>query len=147
VVGAVRLRIALAGIVAIVALTLGACDSPPPPAANLRPKITPPAIRQAGTLRVGVDLSYPPFAGVEQAKKAGIDVEVASALAGRLGLEVEFVDVKASQVATALAQDDVDIALSAPFTADVITRATVAGTYLSDGPVTVSYTHLTLPTN
>jgi ABC-type amino acid transport substrate-binding protein len=125
----------LAGLVTVLALALGACENPPPPAEKLRPKITPPVIKQAGVLRAGVDLSYPPFAGVEDAEKAGIDVEVASAIAGRLGLEVEFVDVKASQVATALAQDDIDVALSAPFSADVITRVNIAGTYLSDGPV------------
>jgi ABC-type amino acid transport substrate-binding protein len=129
------LRVLLAGLITVFALALGACDNPPPPAERLHPKITPPAIKTAGVLRAGVDLSYPPFAGIEDAKKAGIDVEVASAIAGRLGLEVEFVDVKASQVATALAEHDVDIALSAPFSADVITRASIAGTYLSDGPV------------
>lgn len=101
---------------------------------RIQPKIIPPDIRTAGTLRAGVDLSYPPFAGVEGGRDAGIDVDVASALAGRLGLQVEFVDVKASGIASALAQGDADVVLSSPFSADVLARATIAGTYLSDGP-------------
>jgi ABC-type amino acid transport substrate-binding protein len=121
----------LALTVAILSLT--GCGSPQA-ATTVKPKLAPPAIKQAGVLRAGVDLSYPPFAGTDRGKRAGIDVDVASALAGRLGLRVQFVDVKASQVATALAHGDADIVLSAPFSADVVTRASIAGTYLSDGP-------------
>lgn len=119
---------------AVAALSLTSCGpSAPPP--SVRPKIAPPAVKDAGVLRAGVDLSYPPFAGVDHGHEAGIDVDVASALAGRLGLRVEFVDVKASQISTAISDGDVDIAMSAPFSADVLSRAVIAGTYLSDGPV------------
>jgi ABC-type amino acid transport substrate-binding protein len=119
-------------VLAVVAL--GAC-SPPPAAPVPRPKVFPPVVREAGVLRAGVDLSYPPFAGVDGARDAGIDIDIASALAGRLGLRIQFVDVKASQIATALASGDVDIVMSAPFSAEVLSRGTIAGTYLADGPV------------
>ncbi len=69
----------------------------------IQPQVTPPAIKEAGTLRVGVDLAYPPFAGEDNGQKVGIDIDVASALAERLGLKVALVDVKASEAATALA--------------------------------------------
>ena len=112
---------------------LGACTQPV--ATHVaQPKVSPPTVKESGVLRAGVDLSYPPFAGADNGRDAGIDVDVASALAGRLGLRVEFVDVKASQIATAISDGDVDIAMSAPFSAEVLSRATIAGTYLSDGP-------------
>ncbi len=129
-------RVGVLAVVAVVALTslaLAACSQPSQPA-PLEPKVSPPAVKQAGTLRAGVDLSYPPFGGSDNGKQAGIDVDVAAALAERLGLKLEFVDVKSSQVATALADGDVDVALSAPFSASVLSRASIAGTYLSDGP-------------
>ncbi len=125
---------AVLACMAIAAIALGAC-SPPPATPPPRPKVTPPTVREAGVLRAGVDLSYPPFAGIDNGRDAGIDVDVASALAGRLGLRVELIDVKASEIATALARGDVDIIMSAPFAADVLSRGTIAGTYLADGPV------------
>ena len=115
------------------AVTLGACAPTARPSA-LKPRIAPPLIHDAGVLRAGVDLSYPPFGGTDRGRQAGIDVDVASALAGRLGLKVRILDVKASEIASALADNRIDAGLSAPFSADVLSRATIAGTYLTDGP-------------
>jgi polar amino acid transport system substrate-binding protein len=100
----------------------------------LDPKVTPPVIQSAGVLRIGVDLAYPPFAGTVGEEQAGLDIDVGSALAARLGLKPEFVDVKRSQIASAIAENRVDVALSAPFSDDVLSRATIAGTYIADGP-------------
>lgn len=116
---------------------LAGCHAPHV-APAVSPKVAPPVVKEAGILRAGVDLDRPPFGGTDAGQQAGIDVDVASAIAGRLGLKVRLVDVKPSQVATALARGDVDIALSAPFSADVFTRASMAGTYLSDGPALFS---------
>ena len=130
-----RSRVGFAAIMAtLLFATLALAGCGPAPAPKVEPKIGPPAIKEAGVLRAGVDLSYPPFAGTDKGEQAGIDVDVASALAGRLGLKVKLVDVKQSNIATALADGDVDVALSAPFSADVLARASMAGTYLSDGP-------------
>jgi ABC-type amino acid transport substrate-binding protein len=132
----------IAAVVAVplvcVALSVAACAPAAHPQATVPPKLQPPVIKSAGVLRVGVDRSYPPFAGIDDGKDAGIDIDVASALAGRLGLKAQFVDVKASSIATALADRDVDVVMSSPFASDVLSRATIAGTYLSDGPALFS---------
>lgn len=101
----------------------------------LEPTIAPPVIATEGVLRAGVDLSYPPFAGQDKGQKAGIDIDVAAAIAERLGLKLEFVDVKAPGVPTALEAKQIDIALGAMPIADaVLADATVAGSYFTDGP-------------
>ena len=126
------MRLALATIVLIAAAGLPGCSRPAE--RPLQPKVVPPAIKQAGVLRAGVDLSYPPFGGVDNGRQAGIDVDVAEALAGSLGLRAQIIGLKSSQIASALAGGAVDVALSAPFSADVLSRASIAGTYLADGP-------------
>jgi ABC-type amino acid transport substrate-binding protein len=120
--------------VAALLLFSGCNPSDPTPAKRLTPKVQPPAIKQGGTLRIGVDLSYPPFAGVEDGEQAGIDIDVGSALAARLGLKPEFVNIPRSQIASALAENDADVILSAPFSTDVLSRGSMAGTYIADGP-------------
>jgi polar amino acid transport system substrate-binding protein len=87
-------------------------------------------------LRAGVDLAYPPFGGVDQGVEAGIDIDLAAALAERLGLTLELVSVPTTQVASALASGTVDIALGAiPLTDVVLADVSSAGTYLNNGPV------------
>lgn len=126
-------RVALSLAVSLVLLVaLSACSKDK--VAETEPKVTPPAIKQEGVLLAGVDLSTPPFAGEDDGEKAGIDIDVASALAGSLGLEVEFVDVKPSEAATALAEGKVDVVLSVPLATADLTRMSSAGTYLHDGP-------------
>jgi len=97
------------------------------------PRVAPPVIGEAGVLRAGVDFTHPPFAGREDGREAGIDIDVAAALAERLGLEVELVDVKPSDAATALATGEVDVVLSVPLSAQSLGSVSLAGTYLSDG--------------
>jgi len=112
----------------------GASDSP-----DLEPQIGPPLIGEAGVLRVGVDLNYPPFAGTDQGVEAGIDVDVAAAVAERLGLKLELVDVGAAGVASALTSGTVDIALAGtPITDAVLGNVSSAGSYLIDGPAIFS---------
>lgn len=102
---------------------------------KLEPRVAPPVIKEAGTLRAGADLSYPPFAGTDNGKQAGLDLDVAGALAERLGLELVIVDVEASKAATALADGIVDVVLSVPFSEAGLTNASLAGSYLTDAPV------------
>jgi len=133
--GASRTRsgLVVAGILfAACAVWLAGCTYAAP--AKLEPKITPPAIKEAGILKVGVDLSYPPFGGTDAGKQAGIDIDVAAALASKLGLKATFVDVKPSQAATALVGGTVDVVLSVPYSQESLARSTLAGSYLSDGP-------------
>ena len=100
----------------------------------LTPKITPPAIKTAGTLKAGVDLTYPPFAGKDAGQEVGLDIDVAAAIASELGLKLELVDVKPSEAATALAEGTADIVMSVPLSEQTVLGATLAGTYLTDGP-------------
>jgi ABC-type amino acid transport substrate-binding protein len=117
----------------LAACLLGAAGCSYTPATKLEPKIAPPAIKQAGTLNVGVDLSYPPFGGTDSGRQAGIDLDVASALAAKLGLSTKFVDVKPSEAATALADGKVDVVFSVPYSQESLSRSTLAGSYLADG--------------
>lgn len=48
-----------------------------------------------GTLKVGMEISYPPFESYEGDKVVGFDPEVANELARQLGgMKVEFVDTR-----------------------------------------------------
>lgn len=101
---------------------------------TVEPKVSPPAIGVKGTLRAGIDLDYPPFGGVDAGKRAGIDVDTAAALADALGLKLEIVDVTPADAAKALGAGDVDVVFSVPLDSEVLSGATIAGTYITDGP-------------
>ncbi len=47
-------------------------------------------IRQSGTLRVGIDPTYPPFDMLQNGQVAGYDAALAEAIARDLGVKVEF---------------------------------------------------------
>ncbi len=118
---------------AAVALSAAGCGAQPKKA-QLQPKVSPPAIREAGTLKAGVDIAYPPFGGTDSGQQAGIDVDVAGALAERLGLKLTIVPVKASDAATALADGSADVVLSVPFSDEAVSNVSLAGSYISDAP-------------
>lgn len=101
---------------------------------ELQPKVAPPAVAEAGTLRVGVNPDYPPFAGTDKGQQAGLDLDVAAALAQKLGLKLKIVSVKPSLAATALADGDADVVLSVPFSSESLSDVSLAGSYISDGP-------------
>ncbi len=98
------------------------------------PKVVPPAVKEAGVLRAGVDLSYPPFAGTDNGKQVGLDIDVAAALADQLGLTLKIVDVKPSEAATALADGTADVVFSIGFSDAGLTNTSLAGSYLSNAP-------------
>jgi len=125
-------NVVLAAVVVAVAMSLGCAKEPEAPKPEA--KITPPAVKTAGVLVAGVDLSTPPFAGADQGKQVGIDVDVASALAERLGVAVKLVDVKPAEAATALAAGKVDVVLSVPIASSDLSQLSLAGSYLADAP-------------
>jgi ABC-type amino acid transport substrate-binding protein len=128
---ALSLAFVLAGAVA------GCSKEPEAPV--LDPTIAPPVIGTAGVLRVGVDLKYPPFGGTDQGVDAGIDVDIAAAIAERLGLMLQLVSVEPGQVASALSEGRVDISLGAtPITEAILADVSTAGSYLVDGPALFS---------
>jgi ABC-type amino acid transport substrate-binding protein len=124
----------LALLAAAVVLSALAGCAPATTQQSVTPQVKPPAIKQAGTLKAGVDLAYPPFGGVDQGRNAGLDVDVASALAEKLGLKLVIVDIKPSEAASALADGRADVVLSVPYEGEWLTRTSLQGTYVADGP-------------
>jgi polar amino acid transport system substrate-binding protein len=125
-------------VLLVVALAVGlvGCGGGAPEEEPARtPVVEPPVIAEEGVLRVGVDMAYPPFAGTANGAKVGIDVDVAAAVAERLGLHLELVDVKPADMTAALDSGEIDIMLGAvPITDAVLANATTAGSYIVDGP-------------
>lgn len=66
-----------------------------------------------GVLRVGLDPTYPPFEVADDDGVRGLDVDLARALAGDLGLEAEFVYFGYDGLYDALSTGQVDVLLSA----------------------------------
>lgn len=74
------------------------------------PVITTPTIKQAGTLRVGVDTNKSPLAGKGNDKIIGIDVDIAAAIADELGLKLSIVET-GNDPQAALDEEKVDIVM------------------------------------
>jgi len=71
-------------------------------------------VQRAGTLRVGMDATYPPFDTLDgNGQFAGYDVDLANELARRWGVRAEFVNVSFDGLYDALRADKCDVLLSA----------------------------------
>jgi len=67
-------------------------------------------VKARGTLRVGLEGTYPPFNYKdEQGKLAGFDVEIAQALAERMGLKAEFTPTEWSGILAGLQAGKYDV--------------------------------------
>jgi polar amino acid transport system substrate-binding protein len=75
-------------------------------------------IKARGKLLVGNSDTSPPFSSRENGKVSGYDVDLAAAVANRLGVPMEFVSVKNSERIPALQQDRIDLAASGMTRAD-----------------------------
>ncbi len=117
----------------IFALFAGGCAEEG--AKRTEPSLRPPTIISEGVLTAGVDFSVPPFAGKDNGKEAGIDLDVAAAVADRLGLDVRFKSVPASEAVDQLASGSVDVVLGLPMTEETTAVLSFAGAYMADGPV------------
>jgi ABC-type amino acid transport substrate-binding protein len=93
-------------------------QSPPQAASDLLAEV-----RESGQLRVAI---RPDFPQATTDKLAGFDVDVASALATRLGVRLEIVVVDAADMATSAATDDWDLAM--PSSSQVSTAASLTPT-------------------
>ncbi|MCB9076137.1 MAG: amino acid ABC transporter substrate-binding protein [Anaerolineaceae bacterium] len=70
-------------------------------------------IRQRGTLRVGLDASFPPFETIdEQGQIIGLDVDIARAVAADLGVELELVNIGFDGLYDALLARRADLVIS-----------------------------------
>ncbi len=71
------------------------------------------AIQRRGTLRVGLDASFPPFEVIDgRGQIVGLDVDIAGAIAADLGVEAEFVNIGFDGLYDALLARRVDIIIS-----------------------------------
>ncbi|HET6313848.1 MAG TPA: ABC transporter substrate-binding protein, partial [Chloroflexia bacterium] len=70
-------------------------------------------IRQTGTLRVGMDPTYPPFDVVQDGQVRGYDAALAQAIARDLGVQVEFKTLALDTLYDALIAGNVDMLVSA----------------------------------
>ena len=71
-------------------------------------------IQSTGTLRVGVDASYPPFEDVTaEGELVGFDIDLANEIGRRMGLEVQFVNMGYDGLFDAALVGEVDVLISA----------------------------------
>jgi polar amino acid transport system substrate-binding protein len=100
------------------------------------------AARQRGALRVAVDFGYYPFSGVERGQPIGYDIDLAQAVAGKLGLAVEFVPSNLDSIYDDLANRKADMAASAlPYAPEQGWRASFSTFYFNAGQVLVVPEH------
>jgi polar amino acid transport system substrate-binding protein len=71
-------------------------------------------LQETGALRVGLDASYPPFEYVDAANQiVGFDVDLASELGRRMGVEMVFINIAYDGLYDSLLIGQVDILISA----------------------------------
>ncbi|MDQ3704193.1 MAG: ABC transporter substrate-binding protein [Chloroflexota bacterium] len=70
-------------------------------------------IRQSGTLRVGIDPTYPPFDMLREGRVAGYDAALAEGIARDLGVKVEFRTLALDTLYDSLIAGNVDMLVSA----------------------------------
>lgn len=63
-------------------------------------------------LKVGIDLSYPPFSYLDGTKEMGLEPEVARAYAEYLGKDIEIVNTRFEMLIPALESGDVDVIIA-----------------------------------
>lgn len=70
-------------------------------------------IRRRGTLRVGLDASFPPFESIDaNGQITGLDIDIARAIAADVGVEAEFVNIGFDGLYDALLAHRVDLIIS-----------------------------------
>ena len=96
------------------------------------------AARQRGSLRVAVDFGYYPFSGLRHGQPIGYDIDMAQAIAQKLGLRAEFVGSNLDSIYDDLANHKADIAGSAlPYAPEQGWRAGFSTFYFNAGQVLV----------
>jgi len=112
----------LVGALTALMLVAGACngeadpdDDPTAEPTETETEETAPALEtlEAGVLTVGSDIPYPPFEYREGGELTGLDVDLITEAANRLGLEVEVIDTDFDTIFTQLAGGRFDVVASA----------------------------------
>ncbi|MDR2493437.1 MAG: transporter substrate-binding domain-containing protein [Coriobacteriales bacterium] len=101
----------------------------------LSPTVSTPAIGQAGVLKVGVDSKrLAPFTSSYQSGYVGMDVDIAAAIADRLGLRLQLVDIAGKSADDLLNSGEVDMVMSLEQSGNVISQGRVIGPYVYTAP-------------
>ena len=79
-------------------------------------------IAAAGTLRIGLDPTFPPFEVLDANGVYGLDIDLAQAVVGELDLQAEFIFFGYDGLYDALATEQVDVLISAVVIAPERTR-------------------------
>ena len=87
---------------------LAACDPASTPD-NSTPDSSTPAQQ---TLKMGTNAYFQPYEYYEGSKIIGIDAEIAEAIAGKLGMKLEIVDMKFDAIITAVQEGSVDFGMA-----------------------------------
>ena len=96
---------AMFSIVVVVCLLLSACGA----SANTHLA----KIKQAGVIKVGTSADYPPFEFVDASgNKTGMDVELMTEIAKRLGVKLEWVDMPFDSLIAGVQQSKIDLSIS-----------------------------------
>jgi polar amino acid transport system substrate-binding protein len=131
-------RIGVLTAIACAAVLLAGCAQAIS-APQLVPKLSPPVIVRPGLLKAVVDTSYPPFGGVVDGHRVGLDCDVAAAIADDLGLKLDLIDAAPGTSANLLHEGRADIVLGAlTVQSAVASDVAFAGTYVTDAPVLYS---------
>ncbi|GAB4112141.1 MAG: ABC transporter substrate-binding protein [Roseiflexaceae bacterium] len=100
-----------------------------------------------GRLRVAVDYGFRPFTDIQQDQPFGYDIDLARAIAGKLGLEAEFVPSGLDSIYDDLASGKADIAASAlPYAPEQGWRVAFSEFYFNAGQVLVVPNDATIAT-
>ncbi|MCI7126407.1 MAG: basic amino acid ABC transporter substrate-binding protein [Agathobaculum sp.] len=68
---------------------------------------------EGGTLRMGTNAAFPPYEFMDENNQvAGIDAEIAAAIADKLGMELQITDMAFDSLIPALQSDTIDIVLA-----------------------------------
>ncbi|MGB9754982.1 ABC transporter substrate-binding protein [Roseiflexus castenholzii] len=95
-------------------------------------------VQQRRTLRVAVDLGFYPFTWMEDGNPAGYDIDLAHAIAARLGVQAEFIPSGLDSIYDDLAARRADIAISAlPYAPELGWRARFSQFYFDAGQMLV----------
>lgn len=96
-------------------------------------------VQRAGQLRVGVDPSYPPFAADDHGALTGFDIDLAHALADRLGVRVVLVPIDVGSIFDGLLAGQFDVAISAlPVYPELTQAIAFSEPYVNAGQVLIA---------
>jgi ABC-type amino acid transport substrate-binding protein len=96
------------------------------------------AAQRRGTLRVAVDYGFSPFSDLKDGQPMGYDIDLARAVAAKLGLRAEFVPSGIEAIYEDLTNHKADLAASAvPYAPEQGWRASFSSFYFNAGQVLV----------